>query len=65
MMVLLITAGLTFGYALAEANAGMAYRHRAQVLVFYLAFAAVGVEQKRSRRSPSVQGPVEVAPASG
>jgi hypothetical protein len=63
MMVLLITAGLTFGYALAEANAGMAYRHRAQVLVFYLAFAAVGVEQKRARRAPSVQGPVEVAPA--
>jgi hypothetical protein len=58
MMVLLITAGLTFGYALAEANAGMAYRHRAQVLVFYLAFAAVGVEgRRRARRVPAVEGP--------
>jgi hypothetical protein len=62
MMVLLITAGLTLGYALAEANAGMAYRHRAQVLVFYLAFAAVGVEQKRARYVQSVAGPTEVAP---
>jgi hypothetical protein len=62
MMVLLITAGLTFGYALAEANAGMAYRHRAQVLAFYLAFAAVGVESKRARRVPVLAGPGEPAP---
>ena len=62
MMVLLITAGLTFGYALAEANAGMAYRHRAQVLVFYLAFAAVGVESQRARRVRAVEGPAEPAP---
>jgi hypothetical protein len=63
MMVLLITAGLTFGYALAEANAGMAYRHRAQVLVFYLAFAAVGVESRRARRVPAVVG--QAAPSPG
>jgi hypothetical protein len=62
MMVLLITAGLTFGYALAESNAGMAYRHRAQVLVFYLAFAAVGVESRRARRVPAVEGTAEPAP---
>ena len=62
MMVLLITAGLTFGYALAEANAGMAYRHRAQVLVFYLAFAAVGVESRRARRVPAAEPPAEPAP---
>jgi hypothetical protein len=63
MMVLLITAGLTFGYSLAEANAGMAYRHRAQVLVFFLAFAAVGVESRRERRVPALEGPAEPAPA--
>jgi hypothetical protein len=62
MMVLLITAGLTFGYALAEANAGMAYRHRAQVLVFYLAFAAVGVESRRARRVPAAEGSAEPTP---
>jgi len=62
MMVMLITAGLTFGYSLAEANAGMAYRHRAQVLVFYLAFAAVGVESRRARRVPAVEGRAEPAP---
>jgi hypothetical protein len=54
MMVLLITAGLTLGYALAEANAGMAYRHRAQVIVFYLTFAAAGVEQSRARRAAAM-----------
>ena len=46
LMVLLITAGLTLGYALGEANAGTAYRHRAQILAFYLIFAAVGVEAR-------------------
>jgi hypothetical protein len=62
MMVLLITAGLTLGYALAEANAGMAYRHRAQVLVFYLSFAAVGVEQRRARAAAAASGAAEAAP---
>jgi hypothetical protein len=50
LMVLLITAGLTVGYALGEANAGTAYRHRAQILAFYLIFAAVGVEARQARR---------------
>ena len=50
LMVLLITAGLTLGYALGEANAGTAYRHRAQILAFYLIFAAVGVEARQARR---------------
>jgi hypothetical protein len=51
LMVVLLTAGLTFGYALGEGNAGTAYRHRAQVLSFYLVFAAVGVELRRARRA--------------
>lgn len=49
LMVVLLTAGLTFGYALGEGNAGTAYRHRAQLLSFYLIFAAVGVELRRRR----------------
>ena len=48
LLAALITAGLTFGYALGEGNAGTAYRHRAQILCFFLAFAAVGVEVRRS-----------------
>jgi hypothetical protein len=47
LMALLITASLTFGYALGEGNAGTAYRHRAQMLSFFLIFAAVGLESRR------------------
>ena len=53
LMVLLITAGLTFGYAIGQGNVGTIYRHRSQVLSFYLMFAAVGVEVRRARRSPA------------
>jgi hypothetical protein len=52
LMILLVTAGLTFGYALGQANVGTAYRHRAQVLSFYLIFAAVGVETRRRPETP-------------
>lgn len=51
LMLLLITLSLTLGYALGEANAGAAYRHRAQVLVFLLVFAAAGWEARR--RAPA------------
>ena len=47
LMVLLVTASLTFAYALGSGNAGSAYRYRAQVLAFYLIFAAVGREVAR------------------
>ena len=47
LMALLITGGLTLGYALGEGNAGTAYRHRAQLLSFFLIFAAVGIESRR------------------
>jgi hypothetical protein len=55
LMVLLISAGLTLGYALGEGNAGTAYRHRAQILCFFLIFAAVGLDQKpRRARGPAL-----------
>jgi hypothetical protein len=60
LMVLLITAGLTFGYALGEGNAGTAYRHRAQVICFYLIFAAAGIEARR--RGGSLAPPREPVP---
>ncbi len=57
MMVLLIAAGLTLGYALGEGNAGTAYRHRAQILCFFLIFASIGLDQKRSRVRSAVPMP--------
>jgi len=62
LMVLLITLGLTLGYALGEANAGTAYRHRAQVLSFYLIFAAVGLEQRRTKGA-ALAAPQTMQPA--
>ncbi len=50
MLLCLVTACLTLGYALGEANAGGAYRHRAQVLVLLLVFSAVGGELQRRRK---------------
>jgi hypothetical protein len=58
LMVLLIAAGLTLGYALGEGNAGTAYRHRAQVITFYLVFAAVGVEARRRAVAAALARPV-------
>ena len=45
-------AGLaTLSYALVEGNLGTAYRHRAQVLILFLIFAAVGLVRRRARTS--------------
>jgi hypothetical protein len=52
ILLILITLGLTLGYALGEANAGAAYRHRAQVLIFLLIFAAAGWEARRRAAPP-------------
>ncbi len=52
LMLLLITLSLTLGYALGEANAGAAYRHRAQVLVFLLLFGAAGLDARRVAHTP-------------
>jgi hypothetical protein len=51
-------------YALVEGNAGTAYRHRAQLILFMLIFASVGIETFRAsqakktegRRSPALPG---------
>jgi hypothetical protein len=50
LQVLLLTALLTVSYALGEGNVGTLYRHRAQVLGFYLMFAAVGLELRNRQR---------------
>lgn len=53
LMIILVTGGLTFGYAIGQGNVGTIYRHRAQVLPFFLVFGAVGIEVKRKGRSPA------------
>jgi hypothetical protein len=61
LMALLITAGLTLGYSLGEGNAGTAYRHRAQLVCFFLIFAAVGREDARRRVTDAVEVPSPLA----
>ena len=56
LSAVLITAGLTLGYALGEGNAGTAYRHRAQLLTFFLIFAASGLDARYGSRA-TVTGP--------
>jgi len=51
LQVLMLTALLTVSYALGEGNVGTLYRHRAQALGFFLCFAALGLELKRSAES--------------
>jgi len=53
--ILLFTAMLTLAYSVFQGNVGTAYRQRAQILVFYFIFAAVGavlVKEKREARRP-------------
>lgn len=45
--VILVTMTVTFGYAIGQGNVGTLYRHKAQVIGFYYAFAAIGREQRR------------------
>ena len=49
MGVLLVTMTVTFGYAIGQGNVGTLYRHKAQVIGFYYAFAAIGRENRKSR----------------
>jgi len=61
LLAVLITAGLTLGYALGEGNAGTAYRHRAQLLTFFLIFAASGLDARRRSYAPVETGLPRVA----
>jgi len=54
--VLLLTGLLTVSYSLGEGNVGTLYRHRAQVVGFYLMFAAVGKELRARPRPAAPEG---------
>jgi hypothetical protein len=65
MQPFLLTGFLTLAYALGSGNVGTLYRHRAQSLVFYLMFGAVGLdaETRRKIRSAAPRYPVSGVPA--
>jgi Ca2+/Na+ antiporter len=48
--ILLFTTLLTLGYSIFQGNVGTAYRQRAQLLVFYFIFVAVGIILLKERR---------------
>ena len=48
--ILLFTTLLTLGYSVFQGNVGTAYRQRAQLLVFYFIFVAVGMVLFKERR---------------
>lgn len=50
MGVLTFLIVVTTSYSLVSANLGTAYRHRAQVLVFFLLFAGIGLDVLLARR---------------
>jgi hypothetical protein len=56
---LFVATALTLGYGLVEGNEGTAYRHRAQVVVILLAFAAIHLERRKVERQAkaAVQAP--------
>ena len=59
--ILLFTVGLTLMYALYQSNVGTAYRHRAQLYVFFFIFISIGLDLRRQaklkKRSAIVFGP--------
>jgi len=51
--ILIFTVMLTLSYSVFQGNVGTAYRQRAQLLVFYFIFVAVGfvlMKEKREER---------------
>src|SRR6185503_12979458 len=48
--ILLFSTLLTLGYSIFQGNVGTAYRQRAQLLVFYFIFVAVGIVLFQERR---------------
>ena len=48
--ICIFTVGLTLSYALYQTNVGTAYRHRAQLYVFFIIFISIGWEFRREAR---------------
>jgi 4-amino-4-deoxy-L-arabinose transferase-like glycosyltransferase len=46
----IFTIGLTLVYALYQSNVGTAYRHRAQLYIFFFIFISIGLELRRAAK---------------
>jgi hypothetical protein len=53
VILLFLGTTITVAYAMVESNLGTAYRHRAQVLVIYLIFAAIGLVHRKAHQGRS------------
>ncbi|HEX8179996.1 MAG TPA: hypothetical protein VF525_10675, partial [Pyrinomonadaceae bacterium] len=53
--ILLFTTMLTLAYSVFQGNVGTAYRQRAQLLIFYFMFVAVGYVLLKERREERQQ----------
>jgi Dolichyl-phosphate-mannose-protein mannosyltransferase len=47
----IFTIGLTLVYALYQSNVGTAYRHRAQLYIFFFIFISIGLELRRTAKA--------------
>ncbi|MGE0453022.1 MAG: hypothetical protein AB7O37_02430 [Vicinamibacteria bacterium] len=67
LMLALITAALSIGYAVGQGNVGTMYRHRSQVLPLLMIFVAVGKQARRqvagSARATAAASPMRASPA--
>ena len=64
--ILLFTTLLTLGYSVFQGNVGTAYRQRAQLLVFYFIFVAVGfvlLKEKRKDKKQQLEAEKDLAAA--
>lgn len=57
--ILIFTVMLTLGYSVFQGNVGTAYRQRAQLLVFYFIFVAVGFVLMKEKREEKKRREVE------
>jgi uncharacterized membrane protein len=48
-VIFIFTTMLTLAYSIFQGNVGTAYRQRAQILVFYFIFVAVGIVLTREK----------------
>jgi dolichyl-phosphate-mannose-protein mannosyltransferase len=48
--ICIFTIGLTLAYALYQSNVGTAYRHRAQLYVFFFVFISIGLDLRRAAK---------------
>lgn len=62
LVISVFTIGLTIVYALYQTNVGTAYRHRAQLYVFFAVFISIGLELKVRQKIETKRRRIAVQP---